>query len=101
LTDARRDHELLKMELTELQLKIKRGELVPRGEQIKWLIALGSAAKLAFQGLPRRLAPIVRLYDDEKKIEVIIRDEVYKIIRDLEKPLSAAKHRKPNKTDSK
>jgi len=101
LTGARRDHELLKAELTALQLQIKRGELIPKGEQIKWLIALGSATKLAFQGLPKRLAPIVRLYDDEKKIEVIIRDEIYKIIRELEKPLGAAKSRNPNKTDSR
>jgi len=101
LTGARRDHELLKAELTALQLQIKRGELIPKGEQIKWLIALGSATKLAFQGLPKRLAPIVRLYDDEKKIEVIIRDEIYKIIRELEKPLGATKSRNPNKTDSR
>lgn len=99
LTEVRRDHELLKAELTGLQLQIKKGELVPKEEQIKWLIALGSAAKLAFQGLPRRLAPIVRFYDDEKKIEVIIRDEIYKIIRELEKPLNAANPRKPKRTD--
>jgi hypothetical protein len=101
LTDVRRNHELLKAELTSLRLQIKRGELVPKGEQIKWLIALGSATKLAFQGLPKRLAPVVRLYDDEKKIEVIIRDEIYKIIRELGKPLSAIKSRNPNKTDSR
>ena len=101
LTEVRRNHELLKAELTALQLQIKRGELVPKNEQIKWLVALGSAAKLGFQGLPRRLAPIIRLYDDEKKIEVIIRDEIYKIIRDMEKPLSAAKPRKSKKSDSR
>jgi hypothetical protein len=101
LTEVRRNHELLKAELTALQLQIKRGELVPKGEQIKWLIALGSAAKLAFQGLPKRLAPIIRLYDDEKKIEVIIRDEIYKIIREMEKPLDATKSRNPKKRNSR
>jgi len=101
LTEARRDHELLKIKLTEVQLKIKRGELVPKTEPIKWLVALGSATKLAFQGLPKRLAPIVRLYDDEKKIELIIRREVYRIIRELEKPLHGPKSRNLDKANTK
>jgi len=91
LTDVRRNHEQIKAELTELQLQVKRGELIPKGEQIKWLIALGTAAKLAFLNLPKRLAPILAGMQDEKKIELLLRTEIHQVIRELEGPLSASR----------
>ena len=102
LTDVRRNHEMLKAELTALHLQIKRGELIYKGEQIKWLISLGTAAKLAFQNLPKRLAPVLAIITDPKKIELITRTEIYQIIRELEKPLNAAaKHQRDNKKHSR
>jgi hypothetical protein len=91
LVDVRTRKEAARAEREELIVKKLKGELVPKNASISWLIALGSAAKLAFQGLPKRLAPVVRLHDDEKEIEVIIRNEIYKIIRELEKPLNVSK----------
>ena len=93
LTDVRIRKEAARAEREELIVKKLKGELVPKSASISWLIALGSAAKLAFQGLPKRLAPVIRLYDDEKEIEVFIRNEIYKIIRELEKPLDAKRYK--------
>jgi hypothetical protein len=92
LIEVRRNNEILKGELLNLRLRIEKGELVPRGESINWLIALGSAAKLAFQGLPKRLAPVLKLQNDEKLIELILRQEIYSIIRALIKPLEGKDH---------
>jgi hypothetical protein len=101
LTDARRDHELLKMKLTEAQLEQRLGELVPKGEATKWLIALGSATKLAFLNLPRRLAGTLKALDDEKEIEILLRSEIRSIIYNLlEKPLRG-KHKRTRKKNSK
>lgn len=101
LTDVRTRKEAARAEREELIVKKLKGELVPKGASINWLIALGSAAKLAFQGLPKRLAPVVRLHDDEKEIEVIIRNEIYKIIRELEKPLNVSKSKRSKKRNSR
>jgi hypothetical protein len=101
LTDVRTRKEAARAEREELIVKKLKGELVPKNASISWLIALGSAAKLAFQGLPRRLAPVVILYNDEKEIEVIIRDEIYKIIRELEKPLDVSRPGRRKKRSSK
>ena len=97
LTAARRDHEVLKMQLTETQLKERRGQLVPKGEYIKMIIALGSATKLAFLNLPRRLAGTLKVLDDEKEIEALLRSEIRSIIHNLlEQPLHGKhKHSRP------
>lgn len=101
LTDARRDHELLKMKLTEAQLELRLGQLVPKGEATKWLIALGSATKLAFLNLPRRLAGTLKTLGDEKEIEVLLRSEIRSIIHNLlEQPLHG-KRRRSRKKNSK
>ena len=84
LTAARRDHEILKMKLTETQLKLRRGQLVPKDEAIKMVVALGSAVKLALLNLPRRLAPALAAVTDEKELEVILRSEIKSAIRVLE-----------------
>lgn len=101
LTDVRRDHELLKMKKTEIEIKQRRSELVPKGEAIKWLIALGSAVKLAFLNLPRRLAETLKTLNDEKEIEILLRFEIQRIIHDLlEQPLHA-KHKRPRRKSTK
>lgn len=97
LTEAKRDHELLKMQLTETQIQERSGNLVPKGEAAKWLIALGSASKLAFMNLPKRLAPDLKLLTDEKEIEFLLRSEIQKIIFNLLEPL----HAKPERSQRK
>lgn len=101
LTQTRRDHELLKMELTEAQIKVKLGEFVPRGEAMQWVGAITSAAKLGFMNLPRRLAGTLTTLTDEKEIEIYLRSEIQKIFRDiLEAPLDA-KHKRSAKKSSR
>lgn len=99
LTEARRDHELLKMKLSEVKLKQSRGQLVPKGEATKWLIAAISATKLAFLSLPRRLAGILKSLTDEKEIEILIRSEIKKIIHDNLEEALHAKRKRPRAKD--
>ncbi len=102
LTDVRIRKEAARAEREELLVKKLKGELVPRGESITWLKSHVTAAKLGFQGLPKRLAPVVRLKGDEKEIEIEIRNEVYKILDELARPLDAdAGHNGGKKRKSK
>jgi hypothetical protein len=87
----------MKMKLTEYQLKTKRGQLVQKDEATKMVVALGTAIKLAFQNLPRRLAPALKAITDEREIEIILRSEIKNIIRILEQ----AHHAKPKHSGSK
>jgi hypothetical protein len=119
LTDSRRDLVLLNIEKTEIEIKQRRGQLVPKGEATKMVIALGSATKLAFLNLPRRLAeilftmvmealwvaikelppatqnllePVIRnLKFNSKEIEILLRSEIKNIIHILEQ----SHHAKP------
>ena len=90
LTDVRTRKELARAEREELIVKKLKGELVPKNASLSWLIALGTAAKLALRGLAKRLAPVVRLHDDEKEIQLIIQNGIDEIIRELEKPLNVS-----------
>jgi hypothetical protein len=101
LTDARRDHELLKIKLTETQLKIRRGELVSKGEAAKWLMATVSAAKLAFLSLPRRLAGILKTLTDEKEIELLLKSEIEGIISHLKEAQNAKHNRSRPKSPNR
>ncbi len=89
LTDVRIRKEAARAEREELLVKKLKGELVPKDQSIAWLTSMVSAARLGFQNLPKRLAPVVRLKKDEKDIEVEIRAEVHKILKELAKPLNA------------
>jgi hypothetical protein len=84
LTDARRDHELLKTKISETKLRELRGKLVPKNEATKMVIALGAAIKLTFLSLPRRLAEILAPMTDPKEIELLLRSEIRNVIQILE-----------------
>jgi hypothetical protein len=100
LTDTRRDHEILKMKLTEVQLKTKKGQLVPKGEATKMIVAMGSAIKLAFLNLPRRLADILATMTEPKEIEIVLRSEIKNIIHILEQS-HGAKHKRVRRKNPK
>ena len=89
LTEVRIRKEKARADREELLVKRLKGELVPKDQAINWLTGHVTAAKLGFQSLPKRLAPVVRLKKDEKEIEIEIRNEVYKILKELAKPLNA------------
>ncbi len=84
LTDVRIRKELARAEREEIMVKKLKGELILKGEPIGWLIALGSAAKMGFWNLPKRLAPVLAPLSDEKEIEMIIRNEVREVITTLQ-----------------
>ncbi|MBM4323945.1 MAG: hypothetical protein FJ115_10340 [Deltaproteobacteria bacterium] len=61
LTDVRRDHELLKKQLTELRLAVETGELVSKTFAIDFLTLQISTARSHFWGLPKGMADILFL----------------------------------------
>jgi len=88
LTMVRRDHELLKKQLTELEVEIKTGNLVRREEPVQWLISQIMMVKHAFMNFPHRMAPTLVLLSDEREIFLILREEIWKILREFAKPLN-------------
>jgi hypothetical protein len=99
LTEVKRDHEIKKMKKTELEIKVKLGQLVPKEETIKMVVALGTAIKLALLNFPRRLAPTLKTLTDEKEIEIYLRSEIKKVIQILEQ--AHAKSKRSGSKDSK
>jgi hypothetical protein len=97
LTETRRDLEEKKIILHEIKIKELRGELVPKGEATKMVVALGFAIKLAFLNLPRRLADILATMNEPKEIEILLRSEIKNIIHILEQ----SHHEKPKRVRSK
>jgi hypothetical protein len=89
LTEVRRDHELLKKHLTELELEIQQGNLVPKEQPIQWLVASVMRVKNAFMNFPYRMSPVLVGLTEEKEIFLILKNEIWAILRELSKPLSA------------
>jgi hypothetical protein len=87
LIEVRRDNEVLKGELLAIKLKIEQGELVPKGESIRWLCTTVVAAKSAFWNMPKRMAEVLSLIRDPKEIEFQLRKEIRMILEELGKPL--------------
>jgi len=69
--------------LEELKAAEQEGRLIDRDTPLTWLIGLGTAAKIAFWSLPRRLSEILAPISDPKEVERIMRDEIRKIISRL------------------
>lgn len=59
LTEVRRDHEILKKQLTELRLKVETGDLVSKGSAIEVLSLEIATASSHFWGLPKRMGDIL------------------------------------------
>jgi len=97
LTDARRDHEILKTKISETKLKELRHQLVPRDEINKEIISLGSAVKLALRNVPRRLADSLAIMSDPKEIQIILQKEFDGIINTLRQ----SRYGKPKRSRTK
>jgi len=80
LTQARRDHELLKMNLTDLELKVKRGDLVPKSYLTELVSMNVSNARSQLWGLPKRMAGRLAIITDEKEIENLLRVEIRSVL---------------------
>jgi len=87
LTETKRQHEEVKMELSKLKLEIEKGNLVPKDQAIEWLSLMVNNAKLRFLGLPKRTCGIFASVNDPKQIEEIHRKEIRAILIELSKPL--------------
>ena len=87
--EAKRNHELLKSQLTALEVKIKTGELVPKGESLRWLSNHIIIAKTALWGLPRRMGPVLATVTDEKEIEFQLEEEIFEILEEMARSLPA------------
>jgi hypothetical protein len=91
LTDVRTRKENARAEREELIVKKMRGEQVPKDQVEKWLHGHVEEAKGAILGLPRRMGPVLAPLIDEKEIEFLLQEQIYKILEELAKPLHAKK----------
>jgi hypothetical protein len=91
LTEARRQHEAVKIELSKLKLEMEKGNLVPKDQAIDWLSLLVSNAKARFLGLPKRMAGPLAPISNEREIEYKLRAEIRDILKELATPLKESK----------
>ena len=71
----------------EIKAQQMSGQVVPRDQAIAWVSKLLTEARLAFLGLPRRLAGSLVILQDEREIESVLRHEITKILWQLSRPL--------------
>jgi hypothetical protein len=100
LTEARRQHEEIKMELSKLKLEIEKGNLVPKDQAIEWLSLMVNNAKLRLLGIPKRMAGPLAIILDEKEIEYRLRMEIRRILEELGTPLKGKKKNATSTTHS-
>lgn len=93
------EHELLKKQLTDIELQIKQDNLISKDKSIEWLTLLVSNARAAFWGLPKRLAEPLALISDSKEIEFEMRKEIRRILEELARPLSKEQKAEAFKND--
>lgn len=97
LTETKRQHEAVKMELSKLKLEIEKGNLVPKDQAIEWLSLMVNNAKLQLLGIPKRMAGPLAIISDEKEIEYRLRIEIRRILEELGTPL---KEKRKNATST-
>jgi len=98
LTDVRTRKENARAEREELIVKKLKGDLVLKDQIEKWLHGHVEETKSAFWGLPRRMGPVLMSISDEKEIEFLLREEIYKILEEMAKPLHAKKQSRGKNT---
>jgi hypothetical protein len=69
--------------ITTLQREKIEGELVDRGEAMKWVGSLVDEAKAVLLALPRRLTPVLIGQTDPRNVEQLLRAEIYAALRKL------------------
>ncbi len=97
LTDERTALTAIKKEREKLKLEVDRGNLVDRGQAYIWLGNIMNEAKMAFWGLPRRMAPVLAVKDDEKDVEFELSEEIRKILEEMGKVLPKKTRGRPKK----
>jgi len=119
LTEARRNRELIKIQQDLIELKEKKGELVPKAAATEWLSLIIANAKSYLWGLPKRLSDVVyirfmhalneelrllpvekqqliepiisNLKFDQKIIELELRNPIREVLKEMGSHLSEAK----------
>ena len=74
-------------ELLEMDLKVRRGELVPTQEVEQMFVARILAVKQGLLSLSRTLPPQLAALREEREIEAVIRRVVHHLLEDFSRPL--------------
>lgn len=86
----------------EFKAEAMKENLIPKGKAEQWLHGHVEEAKTALWGLPRRMGPVLMSISDEKEIELLLREEIHKILEEMAKPLHGKKQsRRKNSRKSK
>ena len=85
LIDERAELTKIKKEREQLRLDTDRGNLLPKGESVRWVSLLVAECKAALMNFPRRMSASLAPIADEKEIELLLRQEIWGILRQLAK----------------
>lgn len=93
MDQARRRKEVALANIKELDEQERRGELIQRDDAVQWVGSLVDEARSAFLATPRRLAPVI-YGKDIRQAEVIIRQEITRVLNKLARPIDEKKQDK-------
>ena len=82
---------MAKAEEREMKVKKLKGDLVLKDQVQLWLRGHIEETKMAFLGLPRRMGPVLAPITDEREIEFLLGEEIWKNLQEMSKPLNAKK----------
>ncbi len=91
LADERTRWTKIRADREEIKKEKDNGNLVSKNDVENWLRAHIEETKMAFLGLPRRMGPVLAPIADEKEIEYLLSEEIYKNLEQMSKPLNAEK----------
>lgn len=83
LEEAKTEHELLKIQKTEIEVKRMQGEVVPVADVVTLAQEIVAGTKNNLLHIPATLSPVLAKVDDPEEIEEIISDAIRESLEDL------------------
>lgn len=80
---TRRRQEEIKLELAEMELRERRGELIERAEVLRMAKAVISISRSRFLNIPQKMAPKLVGLTSIRKIKSILEKEIYAALKEL------------------
>lgn len=82
-SDARARHEMLKIEMAQIELRQRKRDLIERGEVIKICSDIITISKTRLLAIPTKLAPQIVGVDSIRKIKSILEKEIRQALDEL------------------
>ena len=82
-TEERTRHEAAKAALAELDLALRRGEVLPVADSEAAVIALASAVRTRILAIPSKVAPLAYAAESAHEAEAIVREHITEALQEL------------------